>query len=213
MFTGCESGQSYGSWWFHLLRFAEKDKFQGRPVQSQDTVVIQERNDFNICFFFPLLSMLSGSWCVGFWSHAYSFQKWITPISSSDMRSLPNAVKIRENICFLSFLVHFCDVFLHMTNRPDWIFFFLQSTGVSLALCCGTAAHAEMYLEWISSHSSKTKHWCDCESMKTIIIIPKLCETRANVSCQKAFLKSSSKSSEKTELAVWTHLTKCHKKT
>lgn len=124
MFTGCESGQSYGSWWFHLLRFAEKDKFQGRPGQSQDTVVIQERNDFNICFFFPLLSMLSGSWCVGFWSHAYSFQKWITPISSSDMRSLPNAVKIRENICFLSFLVHFCDVFLHMTNRPDWIFFF-----------------------------------------------------------------------------------------
>lgn len=212
MFTGCESGQSYGSWWFHLLRFAEKNKFQGRPGQSQDTVVIQERNDFNFRFFFPLLSMLPGSWCVGFWSHAYSFQKWITPISSSDMRSLPNVVKIRENICFFVFLSTFlwC-IFVHgKQTRLD--FFFLQSIGVSLALCCGTVAHAEMYLEWFSSHSSKTKYWCDCESIKTIIIITKLCETRANVSCQKAFLKSS-KSSEKTELAVWTHLTKCHKKT
>lgn len=155
MFTGCESGQSYGSWWFHLLRFAEKDKFQGRPGQSQDTVVIQERNDFNICFFFPLLSMLSGSWCVGFWSHAYSFQKWITPISSSDMRSLPNAVKIRENICFLSFLVHFCDVFLHMTNRPDWIFF--SSSPLAFLWPCAVALLLTLRCIWNEFHLIQAK--------------------------------------------------------
>lgn len=157
--------------------------------------------------------MLPGSWCVGFWSHAYSFQKWITPILSSDMRSLPNAVKIKENICFFVFLSTFLWCIFAHDKQTRLDFFFLQSTGVSLGLCCGTAAHAEMYLEWFLSHSSKTKYWCDCESMKTIIIIAKLCETRANVSCQKAFLKSSRKSSERTELAVWTHLTKYHKKT
>lgn len=97
----------------------------------------------------------------------------------------------REHLFFVFLSTFLWCIFAHDKQSRLDFFYFLRSAGVSLALCCGTAAHAELYLEWLSSHSSKTKYWCDCESMKTTIIIAKLCETRANVSSQKAFLKSS----------------------
>lgn len=118
----------------------------------------------------------------------------------------------REHLFFV-FLSTFLRCILGQTDQIGFFFFSSSPPVFRFALCCGTAAHSGMYVECFSSHSSKTKYLCDCESMKIIIIITKLCETCVHFSCQKAFLKPSSKSSENTELAVWTELPKCHKKT
>lgn len=156
MFAGCESGQSYGSWWFHLLRFAEKDKFQGRPGQSQDTVVIQERNDFNIWFFFS--SPVNAAWFLVCWLLKSCIQRSKVNNTNIILRHAipPKCCQDQREHLFFVFLRTFlwC-IFAH--DKQTRLDFFFPSSPLAFLWPCAVALLLMLRCIWKDFHLIQAK--------------------------------------------------------
>lgn len=128
------------------------------------------------------------------------------------MQSLTNAISYSYYICFFFgfFFLRWIFAYDNQT-RSYWILFFPPVHWCFLAVTTLAVSQCGVFRMLFISFK-QSKYLRDYESIKILTMIAKLCKTL--FFGQKAFSKSASiKSSEKTKLAVWTDLPRCHRKT
>lgn len=119
----------------------------------------------------------------------------------------------QENICFMFFLVHFCDVSLHMINRLGLIDFFFFSTPLTFLWLWATVLQWYVFRMLFISFKKKKillSIWfyqnnidIDCKAVQNTQAL------LAKRPTQSLLLANPVK---KNKLAVWTDFPRCHRK-
>lgn len=130
------------------------------------------------------------------------------------MQSLTNAISYSYYIWVFFWFFFRCIFAYDNQTRSYCILFFPPVHWCFLAVWYTTLAVSQCgVFRMLFISFKQSKYLGDYESIKILTMIAKLCKTLFFL-CQKAFSKSASiKSSEKTKLAVWTDLPRCHRKT